>query len=384
MNNTNDENVSGALSSEPGNTVTTETVPAEEIIPLNGDVSFEEELFGDDIEKNYYNYCPSIMMEGNDTMHIWYCSNKTTGNVTDYIAYRKGTLCQDGKWTFTEKTLVLKPGKGKEWDSRHTCDPSVIKGDFNYRGTLYSYMMAYLGCVTDDCTANEVGLAFAEKPEGPWVKFDENAIANYYSSSEFNSRTWGYGQPSLVSYDKNGKVLLFYTKGITTATFTYVEFWDFSDANNPKKINERAIPNTDIALNNADFAYDPFNGKFYCIRDHHTKEQWCPTDGGVNWISGSVSLLEISSGNAATGPDSIFGELSLVNAGIIDSETTGYPRNHNAGLVTDEYGWIIKSGEYPVVYTVSLLATDFPKWSLGGQWPALHTYRLHGYVISAE
>ena len=68
-----------------------------------GGVSFTDELFGEDKSENFYNYCPTAVMEGNDTMHVWYCSNKDSGNVTDYVAYRKGTLHADGKWEFTEK-----------------------------------------------------------------------------------------------------------------------------------------------------------------------------------------------------------------------------------------------------------------------------------------
>ena len=53
-----------------------------------GNASFNSELFGDPIDENFYNYCPTIMYEGKDTIHIWYCSNKTDANDTDYIAYR--------------------------------------------------------------------------------------------------------------------------------------------------------------------------------------------------------------------------------------------------------------------------------------------------------
>ena len=81
------------------------------VLPVaeNG-VSFTEELFGEDKNENFYNYCPSVIMEG-ETMHVWYCSNQVSGNVTDYVGYRRGTLNASGKWEFTEKQLVLGPGK---------------------------------------------------------------------------------------------------------------------------------------------------------------------------------------------------------------------------------------------------------------------------------
>ena len=68
-------------------------------------VSFFEELFGESKDENFYNYCPSVMMEGNDVMHVWYCSNKDSGQVTDYVAYRKGRAQRGGAdGEFGEKT----------------------------------------------------------------------------------------------------------------------------------------------------------------------------------------------------------------------------------------------------------------------------------------
>ncbi|MEG1711231.1 MAG: hypothetical protein RR316_05470, partial [Clostridia bacterium] len=75
-----------------------------------GEKLFTEELFGENkATSNFYNYCPTIKTEGKDTIHIWYCSNQDSGNITDFVAYRKGTLKGDGKWSFTDKELVLSP-----------------------------------------------------------------------------------------------------------------------------------------------------------------------------------------------------------------------------------------------------------------------------------
>ena len=345
-----------------------------------GEVAFSGELFGEDPERNFYNYAPTSMLAENGSMHIWYCGNQTDADVTDFIFYRKGTLHADGKWTFSEKRVALSPEGGSAWDGRHVCDPSVVKGSFAYGGESYSYLMAYLGCKTDDSTANEVGLAFAKAPEGPWVRYRSNPIANFYASGEYEASMWGYGQPSLVSVNRAGKVLLFYTKGVRSGTFTHVERWDFSNADSPKKEQERDLPNQSsfVALNNADFAYDPYSGNFCCVKEDHTAGEWYPTDGGVTWIGGSVSLLKIggSSKNAETG---LFSAVSYTSAATVGPAETGFPRNHNACLLTDEYGWIAESGRYPVIYTSARLASDFPDWPAGGQWPALHTYRLHGW-----
>lgn len=352
-----------------------------------GSVDFTSELFGDDLSKNFYNYCPTVMVEGN-TMHIWYCANIESGKVIDRVCYRKGTLHSDGKWTFGEKQVALEPtADGVSWDCKHTCDPTVVKGDFNYNGTKYSYLMAYLGCRPGD--VNEVGIAVSNDPATGWVKVNElNPICGYLSSSEYAKTEsggdyWGYGQPSLVSVDKAGKVILFYTKGIKLGTYTYAEMWDLSNLNAPIKMKEGKLSDGgDIGVfNNADFAYDPVSKNFYVVKEDHING-WYPEDGGVNWISGSNSVYRsaMSDSDENVG-DSLFNSSAWSKVGTIAQSNTGFARNHNSGIVTDPYGWIINNENIPVIYTKSDLKTDYPDWDGSGQWPALHTYRLYGYNI---
>lgn len=368
-----------------------------------GMVEFTQELFGDDITKNFYNYCPTIMMEGARTMHIWYCSNKVDYNVTDYVAYRKGTLHDDGKWTFTDKQFVLEPTAGT-WDARHVCDPSVVKGVFNYNGEAYSYMMAYLGCTTSDNTKNEVGVAFAKKPEGPYVKAaDINPICDFYddfnlsrtgdNSSNIQNTAWGYGQPSLVSVDKAGKVLFFFTNGNKSGTGCTVRLLDMSNANNPAVLNEaNLLPNgitnagggTDC-INNADFAYDDELARLYCIKEDFPYT----SSSDTNWITSANVIFYLQLDKNA---DDVFAPLFdpastrvWTKVGVVSEGLTGYKRNHNCGIVTDEYGHLMSSAQLPIVYTMSDLASEHPGWTTPwgtGQWPALHTYRLHGVVFN--
>lgn len=355
---------------------------------------FTEELFGESKDENFYNYCPTVMMEGNDTMHVWYCTNKDSGIVYDYIGYRKGTLNASGKWEFTEKQIVLSPAgvSSGEWDGKHNCDPSVVKGSFAMGGETYSYLMAYLGCTTGD--VNQVGIAVAKAPEGPFVKVESvNPIADYFHSSDYvddGNYYWGYGQPSLVSVDNAGKVLLFYAKGTAKKTCTQVETWDLSDLDSPQKLNSAELREGNVVnaggtkdcINNADFAFDPVNNRLYCIKEDFPY----PTDAsGINWITGSNTLMYISLGEK--GFDLLFDETEIYSWNILDSlsaDGTTYVRAHNAGIVTDGYGRLANPFRVPVLYTVSEAATAYPEWSLGGQWPALHTYRIHGAVFEVS
>ncbi len=363
-----------------------------------GQVNFSDELFGDDIEKNFYNYCPTAIIEDR-TMHVWYCSNKDDGNVTDHVAYRKGTLHDDGRWTFGDKQLVLEHGTSGQWDSRHVCDPTVVKGVFKNGTETYNYMMAFLGCLTSNNTKNEVGVAFAKSPEGPWVKYGDNPIADFYADyslsrtdSSANSEiaansSWGYGQPSLISADKNGKVILFYSAGVPTGTFTVAELWDFGNIQTPVRLNKLMVSNKGITnasggqdvINNADFAYDAQRNRLYCIKEDFPY----PTGNGINWIAGTNSVFYVDLGEGKGVADRIFEDYNYTwtMAGTLNEAMTGFKRNHNAGLLTDAYGQLTDSTRLAVLYTMSKTPEDFPDWSHGGQWPALHTYRIHGITI---
>ena len=354
-----------------------------------GDVSFYDELFGEPSSEKFYNYAPTVIMEGNDTMHIWYCSNKDSGDITDYIAYRKGSLMSDGLWHFTDKQLVLGPTEGT-WDERHTCDPDVVKGEFSYQEESYTYLMAYLGCVTSDNSRNEVGIAVAKKPEGPWIKVNDiNPIANYYTSDEYSEEwAWGYGQPSLVSVDQSGQVLLFYTKGISTGTSTYVERWDLSDLDNPEKLNETMINNTGVVnasgmsdvINNASFAYDETFHRLYVV-----KEDFPYPEDSISWITGANTVLFVQLNDS----DEYVGETLFTSNSyrwqVIQSITynrTGFFRNHNMCIVTDAYGRIMSPFELPIIYTMSLTDSDENINSeISNIWRYLGTYRLHGLKI---
>lgn len=364
------------------------------VLPVSSDgVLFTDELFGEDKNLNFYNYCPTVMMEGNRVMHVWYCTNRDDGVVYDYIGYRKGTLNASGKWEFTEKQIVLSPAgvSSGEWDGKHNCDPSVVKGSFTMNGETYSYLMAYLGCTTGD--VNQVGIAVSKAPEGPWIKVDSvNPIADYFHSTDYvddGEYYWGYGQPSLVSADGAGKVLLFYSKGTSKKTCEQVELWDLSDLDAPQKLKSAEVREGNCVnasgsgdcINNADFAYDPVNNRLYCIKEDFPY----PNDSGINWITATNTLMYVSLGEK--GFDLLFDETENYSwnvVGALSADGTTYVRAHNAGIMTDEYGRLTNPFRVPVLYTVSEAATAYPDWSKSGQWPALHTYRIHGTVFEVS
>lgn len=328
-----------------------------------------------------YNYCPSVIVDG-DYAHIYYCSNKDSGVVGDHIAYREGRR-KNGVWYWSPKSLIMGPGEKGEWDSGNVCDPDVIKGEFKYDDHTYQYLMTYLGCTTTDNSSNAFGFAVADNPAGPWIKcskvgplYDFYADhPNYVYEEGVNEFIWGWGQSSMISVDKKGKVLLFFTGRSTTGQS--VELYDFSDMNNPKLEWHYDMSNKNIVdLNgaqdticNAQLVYDDNLKCFYMLSDVHPFDanQWptnLPLETRVTMINdfGSEQI-----GDCFKNPNALW-----VNVESLGEDNLGYPRIHNTCFERDPYGHILSTDSVDIFYTMA---------QLGADWKVLYTYRIHRYTL---
>lgn len=272
-----------------------------------------------------YKYCPTSI-DGD----ILYCSNEATpGEVKDGI-------CFNG-----ERVLTTTSGA---WDSVQVCDPSVIEGNFSYDGEDYRYLMAYLGCATYDCTANEVGFAVSNDLTS-WKKTGRVVAAT-------RDGHWGVGQPSLINYD--GKIFLFYTSGTASKTTTYVEELDCADLGNIQRLGKKQITCSYDFISNADFAYD--DGMIYMTCDTHPFPS-----GKLDFISSKQSVYSASWDGSLDALESVPWD----RIAQIGTETTGHERNHNGCFARDEYGRLASRTLY-----VST-ADEIGSWS-----DNLYTYRF--------
>lgn len=342
-------------------TPVTTTPEPEVVVPDSHRLQFSNSKTG------IYNYCPSVMQVSDTTAYIYYCTNKDPYNVTDYIGCRKATLGADGRWTWGDESLVLSPTAGT-WDARHVCDPSVVMGEFSYNGETYSCLMAYLGCVTGNSQENDLGIAVAKSPEGPFVKVGNAPLVDFVRDMTIDQSIfqWGVGQPSIINMDKKGSVTLFYTRGDHTATRTIVEEWDMSDLNAPVrkssvKLSEAGLKNLnnhgDI-LNNADFVYDAANRRFYSSSDCHPNPVSEP-----NFISSHFRVTYFDQ----PANYSSFTWKTLVQVG---EAQTGFARNHNTGMLRDAWGHLPNSGYVSVFYTVSITGSN-----------SLWSYKIYDYHL---
>lgn len=344
-------------------------------------------------EKNgIYNYCPSAFEEAG-VRHIYYCANQKEREVTDAIGYRRAELIA-GIWQYSEEIVVLEHSKHwTGWDTSHVCDPDVIKGNFRYQGEAYSYLMAFLGCKTTNNQNNEIGLAVAKAPEGPFLKLDElNPFINFTPDHSTAQRKeifqWGVGQASLINLDKQGQVALIYTHGHIRGTNLVLERWDLSDLSEPAPLGERYksdISNVGLigrdlrptSLNNADALYSAVDGHIYLVADgwpHYIED--LDTPGEPSFISSTLRLLRSSSIHSPEQLSTLdLSKDGWMQIGEVTPDQSGYPRNSNAGFVSDPFGWALSPDEAEILYSVSEVMQ--PNHSL---W----TYRVHHIRLPLE
>ena len=355
---------------------------------LAGKAQGENAIFSPNSD-GIYNYCPSGFVE-DGVEHIYYCTNVKSNQIVDYIGYRTS---RDGIH-YSEERIVLENGRRwDDWDTVHVCDPDVIKGVFLLDGTEYNYLMAYLGCDTGNNQGNQIGLAVARKPEGPFMKVE---MLNPFIAFErdlsqkayWDIFQWGVGQASLISLDKAGRVMLIYTRGDLSGTYLVCEKWDLLHLDDPKpiggdnwrtRITNQGVVGRDMrpaTLLNADFVYDERSGILYTVADGAPcYMQGIDAPGEPTFISSNLRILAYSQEQSADTMADFFASepnASWTTLSLIGTNDTGYPRNHNAGLLSDPYGWMAEPKTLQVLFSVSLTNEPFN---------SLWTYRIHKYRI---
>lgn len=314
--------------------------------------SSAEDLFLDN-GSGIYNYAASVISSGG-TEHVFYCSNRKSTVVTDYICYRQCTMQSDGTYVYSDKQTVLKPTSGT-WDGTHVCDPSVIQGSFSYNGSSYCYLMAYLGCNTTNSQENKIGLAVSNSLSGGWTKIAANPIISIpYDTAHADAFQWGVGQPSILSIDGGGNVLICYTQGTWNLTSQIASVWNLSDLNNPVCLGSATVSNngTGDFISNADFAYS--SGTLFLICDKH------PFSAGTLSNVSDVSAV-YSTSISNLGDPNQFASCTWSPVATIGI----YSKNHNAAFFRDGYGNLASRN---VLYTKA----D----QLGTFADSLWTYRL--------
>jgi hypothetical protein len=163
----------------------------------------------------YYTYAPSILQEGS-TRFVFYCGNRVSNVIHDNVFLSVG-IQRNGRYSYSKPRVVLGPRPGTFY-AFHTCEPSVIQGSYRYAGVAYSLAMFFTAESTATNSTNQIGVAFANAPSGPWIvdpfpivktsdDFGKNNFPNDCPTDAQGQTLYCLGEPATVSLG-GGKVLL--------------------------------------------------------------------------------------------------------------------------------------------------------------------------------
>ena len=298
---------------------------------------------------DFYNTDPSVIIEG-EVKYIFYTVNSEAQAGKATIAVRKATK-SEGAWVYGEKKTVITPSN-EGFDSFSASNADVIKGVFKYKGQTYSYLMAYQGCENTAAKNHKIGFAVANQADGEWVKVENLLIESAVTTA------YGVAQPSLISYDKAGKVVVCYSHDWGTHTSQMFREMIAEDLSNPVLGVENGFATNGlkegdslITFNNADFAYDSESGYLYVVRDYNpAAAKGCKLNTAVQVAK--ILFKDVFSTEAKWSivEDKVdWRDLRDAN----DAEKLGWVYVYSACIQADEYGQVNGAESFDLAITVT-------------------------------
>lgn len=297
----------------------------------------------------------AALIEEDDVRYLVYLTNEFSGEEDHVIAIRRGEKSGDD-YVYGDEKIIIKPSSAG-WD-KYLGSASIVKGDFEFNGTSYAYLIAYQATGNANNTSNSIGFAVANDPMGTWVKVGSEPIIEY-DAVVYGESYVGYYAPSLINMNKESIIRVFFTWADAFGHFAY--FVDINAANlNDLEMSGYAMaPNNgnlssgdDVTMiPNADLAYDAVNGKFYMVKDYSPTPSQQPRVA-TRFELASIDELELYSAVPKNG----WSSLRLYD--MFDTPDAMYERLYSATIVKDAYGHLISASRIEMVYNVSDLAAD--------------------------
>jgi hypothetical protein len=264
-----------------------------------------------------YDYSPSMMQSGG-VQQFWWC---TAPN--DVIAYE--AINMSPLHVITPETVVLRHGPAGAWDSRFTCNPHVVRGEFVNPlgdGTTYTYAMYYVALADGATGGNNIGVAFSLDGV-TWHKYPTPVITTDTTAY------YGVGQPDL--FNPNGAtgsdIEMVYEH--TDASTSHIEATStdgvhFTVAGT---LSTTGLPSGQ-KNNLDDIAYDPATGTWYGLYDEFPARPTSTTGGIIERGQPGETLYSTT--------DLLAGTWTQLDT--VDTATTGYESNFIGTLLRDPYG----------------------------------------------
>ncbi len=304
-----------------------------------------------------YSVAPSVMQTDSQTRYVYYAANQTPDASDSAIMVRKAEL-KNGVWKYGKRKTLLTPSQDG-WDSVMVSDPSVIQGSFGYNGQAYSYLMAYQGRSVYQDRNYGIGFAVGNSPDGEFTRIPD-CVLHY--ERELYGDAYGYGNPSLVSYDNASKFRLFYTSGDPVGSAEYFVELDGANLGSLAVPAEQAVivsglsesdPAAAPTFRDADFALD--GETLIAVRNRYPSGEFPALPQAVQVIGMPVSnLYTVASGTQWT---IIASEIASFDLSDYDNDRTGWQRIYSPALVRDAYGRFC-GDEIGVYLTVTAFDTD--------------------------
>jgi hypothetical protein len=283
-----------------------------------------------------YDYSPSVMQSGG-VQQFWWCT--APNDVIVYEAINLSPL-----HVITPETIVLRHGPTGAWDSRFTCNPHVVRGQFANPlgdGTTYTYAMYYVALADGASGGNNIGVAFSL--DGiTWHKYPTPVITTDTTAY------YGVGQPDLFNpHGATGSdIEMVYEH--TDASTSHIEATStdgvhFTVAGT---LSTTGLP-PGQKNNLDDIAYDPATGTWYGLYDEFPARPTSTTGGIIE--RGQPGETLYSTTDLLTG--------TWTQLDTVDTATTGYESNFIGTLLRDPYGNLLWNGPSIEMY----LSTSIPR-----------------------
>lgn len=352
--------------------------------PLTGiDPCFTEEL-------GYYNEFPSVIRMGN-RQYMFYTRNAVINdNTTDTIAVRSA-VWQDETWVWSAPKTVLSAA-GEGWDGASVFGADVIAGEFLYEGETYSYLMAYAGSEKSSRSNAQIGFAVSNEIDGGYVRVGDAPVVTFDKTEQTPvglTNYKGVNEPSLVSYDRKGKLTLFYSF-YGRFECTYAVEMDCSDLGTIVRGGRRMVNTGGLAdgtenttLYAGDFAYDPDKEEYVVCRNYGGAVSGLPavSEAVQAVIAPADALFEVARSDVWSLYSDMQRRISAIHTSIEDPEdmsrADGYKRIYNGCVASDQYGYTVSSRRVDIYFTSSAVYGD--DGLIGDAY--LYTPMIHEFVI---
>ncbi len=265
-------------------------------------------------------------------------------------------------------TKVIDKNRSAGWENgQHMCDPTIVAGNFNVRGTTYKYALYYDSDPEGMSVNTKIGVAYTNNLSGDdnnptkWKFIDHPIICEYGTKKD----TYGVGTASaVIDPDDTTKVKMFFYDTshtgptlpngripdmyVVTGSNGYDFGWDANCAHRAStgQFEQKTVNPNNVSSPGGDFAFDKENNWYYMVSGDAKSGRHPHEDGVVKKGADGKdedNLAEASQLTIARIRPEALTDTSKggwQNLGQINSDTTKSYLNFNAAMLRNGSGYL--------------------------------------------